>query len=107
MRIKTKTVMDQMNAEKPDDVLAGLEAKHGSQQRMVGPLALLAAIAEQTDVRIIVQHTGKIQLYDFGADVDAFEAENLTPMEAAKLLAAALADRPLGWKWPNADLSCG
>lgn len=29
MRIKSKTVMDQMNAEKPDDVLAGLEAKHG------------------------------------------------------------------------------
>lgn len=30
MRIKSKTVMDQMNAEKPDDVLADLEAKHGS-----------------------------------------------------------------------------
>lgn len=30
MRIRTKTVMDQMNAEKPDDVLADLEAKHGS-----------------------------------------------------------------------------
>ena len=29
MRLKLKTVMDQMNAEKPDDVLADLEAKHG------------------------------------------------------------------------------
>jgi ribosomal protein S27AE len=28
-------VMDQMNAEKPDDVLADLEAKHGSVQRLV------------------------------------------------------------------------
>lgn len=27
--MKSKTVMDQMNAEKPDDVLADLEAKHG------------------------------------------------------------------------------
>lgn len=27
MRIRTKTVMDQMNAEKPDDVLADMEAK--------------------------------------------------------------------------------
>lgn len=33
--MRTKTVMDQMNAEKPDDVLADLEAKHGSQQRVV------------------------------------------------------------------------
>ena len=31
MRMKTKTVMDQMNAEKPDDVLNDLEAKHGSR----------------------------------------------------------------------------
>lgn len=30
MRLKSKTVMDQMNADKPDDVLADLEAKHGS-----------------------------------------------------------------------------
>lgn len=30
MRIKSKIVMDQMNAEKPDDVLSDLEAKHGS-----------------------------------------------------------------------------
>lgn len=30
MRMRTKTVMDQMNAEKADDVLADLEAKHGS-----------------------------------------------------------------------------
>ena len=29
MRIRTKTVMEQMNAEKADDVLADLEAKHG------------------------------------------------------------------------------
>ena len=29
MRIKSKTVMDQMSAEKPDDVLADLKAKHG------------------------------------------------------------------------------
>lgn len=29
MRMRTKTVMEQMNAEKPDDVLADLEAKHG------------------------------------------------------------------------------
>lgn len=35
--MRTKTVMDQMNAEKPDDVLADLEAKHGSQQRVVRP----------------------------------------------------------------------
>lgn len=35
MRRKTKTVMEQMNAEKPDNVLADLEAKHGSQQRLV------------------------------------------------------------------------
>lgn len=27
--MRTKTVMEQMNAEKPDDVLADLEAKHG------------------------------------------------------------------------------
>jgi len=35
MRRKIKTVMEQMNAEKPDDVLADLERKHGSQQRFV------------------------------------------------------------------------
>jgi hypothetical protein len=29
MRRKIKTVMEQMNAEKPDDVLADLERKHG------------------------------------------------------------------------------
>jgi hypothetical protein len=28
MRIKSKTMMDRMNAEKPDDVLADLETKH-------------------------------------------------------------------------------
>ncbi len=38
MRMRTKTVMEQMNSEKPDDVLADLEAKHGSQQRVVSPL---------------------------------------------------------------------
>lgn len=35
MRRKTKTVMEQMNAEKADEVLADIEAKHGSQHRLV------------------------------------------------------------------------
>ncbi len=28
--MKTKTIIDQMNAERPDDVLADLERKHGN-----------------------------------------------------------------------------
>ena len=36
--MRTKTVIEQMNAEKPDDVIADLEAKHGSVQRVVSPL---------------------------------------------------------------------
>lgn len=74
-------------------------------QRLVRPLEMLAALAEQTDVRITLCHTGRVQLYDFGESESDFEADALTPVEAAEKLAAALADRPEGWSWTNRELS--
>lgn len=38
MRIRDKTMMDRMNAEPAEKVLADLEAKHGSVQRSVRPI---------------------------------------------------------------------
>ncbi len=44
--------MEQMNAEKPDDVLSDLEAKHGSQQRVVMARRLEQLKIEQTARRL-------------------------------------------------------
>lgn len=56
MRIKLKTVMDQMDAEKPDDVLADLEAKHGSQQRMVRSLCECVNWARAVNLKYLTNH---------------------------------------------------
>lgn len=68
-------------------------AVSGSVLRLVVVLRELSRIAEQTDIRITIHHTGRVQIYDFGSNDDDFEADDLTPDDAAAKLDAALADR--------------
>lgn len=60
---------------------------------------LLAAAAEQTDIKVTVCHTGRMQLYDYGSE--EFEADQMEPHRAAETLKSALEARPDGWVWPR------
>lgn len=110
MRIRDKTMLDRMNAEPAEKVLADLEAKHGSAQRVVR-LIVCAAIRSKQTRRVIcgARHLDEImrdQIMRSGGRVDWIGAEQgfidqfcvfLNRREAWEVAKAAGQIRNFGW----------